>query len=56
MKKITVMLIVLMFVGIGFLSGCETEVKDTDGDGYADDIDAFPNDATEWQDNDGDVY
>ena len=27
---------------------------DTDGDGVADDVDAFPNDPTEWDDSDGD--
>ncbi len=29
-------------------------VLDADNDGYADDVDAFPNDATEWLDSDGD--
>jgi hypothetical protein len=32
-------------------SGC---VQDADGDGLADDIDAFPNDASQWSDLDGD--
>ena len=31
-------------------------VTDTDGDGYPDDEDAFPNDATEWADSDGDGH
>ncbi len=31
-----------------------TGTTDTDGDGYADDIDAFPNDASEWADTDAD--
>ena len=29
---------------------------DTDGDGYTDDVDAFPSDPTEWLDTDGDGY
>jgi serine protease len=29
-------------------------VPDSDGDGVADDLDAFPNDPTEWEDSDGD--
>ena len=28
--------------------------EDGDGDGVADSVDAFPNDATEWEDTDGD--
>ena len=30
--------------------------KDTDGDGVADNEDAFPNNASEWRDSDGDTY
>lgn len=30
------------------------EVEDRDGDGIADDFDAFPDDITEWEDTDGD--
>jgi hypothetical protein len=29
---------------------------DTDGDGFIDDIDDFPNDSTQWSDSDGDGY
>jgi len=29
---------------------------DSDGDGYGDTIDAFPNDSAEWRDSDGDGY
>jgi hypothetical protein len=54
MKKIAIMLIVLMVLGTGFLSGCETQAKDTDGDNYPDDTDVFPNDSTEWLDTDND--
>lgn len=56
MKKITVMLIIFMIISMGFLSGCETEAKDTDGDGYPDEEDAFPNDKTEWNDTDDDGF
>ena len=56
MKKIAILLIALMVIGVGFLSGCneETISVDTDGDGYNDDVDAFPNDPIEWIDSDGD--
>lgn len=37
-------------------SSCCTSVPDTDGDGYADDVDEFPLDPTEWNDTDGDGY
>jgi hypothetical protein len=58
MRKIIAMLIVFMVIGIGILSGCTTpnEAKDTDGDGYQDNIDVFPNDATQWADKDYDGY
>jgi hypothetical protein len=36
--------------------GCELSQKDTDGDGYNDDVDDYPNDATQWVDGDGDGY
>ncbi|MFY0656345.1 MAG: collagenase [Neptunomonas phycophila] len=32
----------------------DTDPVDSDGDGYPDDEDAFPNDPTEWEDTDGD--
>ena len=42
------------------LSGCTDNTKETnsdaDGDGYNDEVDAFPNDATEWEDTDNDGY
>ena len=38
------------------LSGCSLAQKDTDGDGYNDDVDAFVSDATQWSDMDGDGY
>jgi hypothetical protein len=37
-------------------NGCALSQKDTDGDGYNDDVDDYPNDATQWVDGDGDGY
>ena len=37
-------------------NGCALSQKDTDSDGYNDDVDAFPTDATQWSDMDGDGY
>jgi hypothetical protein len=55
MKNLKIMLIVFMVINLGFLSGCVEEGgKDTDGDGYNDDEDAFPNDPSEWKDTDND--
>lgn len=60
MKKPIILLIALMVISVGFLSGCteedKTEMIDTDDDGYNDDVDAFPNDPTEWKDSDNDNY
>ena len=36
--------------------GCSASQRDTDGDGYMDDVDAFVNDSTQWSDADGDGY
>jgi hypothetical protein len=64
-KKGIAILIILLLIMIS-LSGCTSEDnnntekentstgKDTDGDGYNDNVDAFPNDPTEWIDSDGD--
>lgn len=54
-KKLVVGGIVILLISVG-LSGCTEEAKDIDGDGFPDDEDAFPNDATEWLDSDGDGY
>jgi len=68
MRKIAILIIISMVIGAGFLSGCtnpnqsgennqqggNTGPKDTDGDGYNDDVDAFPNDSSEWKDSDND--
>jgi len=59
-KKIIMLGIVVLFICTG-LSGCTEEEPnpsqiDTDGDGYNDYIDEFPNDPTEWEDSDGDGY
>lgn len=62
MKRNMILIIALILGSILFLSGCqedtsnEVETKDTDGDGYNDDVDAFPNDGTEWVDSDGDGF
>jgi len=60
MKKEMIVIIVttVMSIFIIGLSGCtkQTEVADTDGDGYKDNIDAFPDDSTEWEDTDNDGY
>ena len=37
-------------------NGCADSQRDTDGDGYTDDIDDFVNDSTQWNDADGDGY
>ena len=36
--------------------GCAATQRDTDGDGYNDAVDAFPLDATQWLDSDGDGF
>lgn len=53
------MIIVSFSLLITIFAGCISQKQteqavDTDGDGYADDVDAFPNDPTEWKDSDGD--
>ena len=37
-------------------NGCAASQRDTDGDGYTDDVDDFINDPTQWSDFDGDGY
>ncbi len=37
-------------------NGCAASQRDTDGDGYTDDVDDFVNDSTQWNDFDGDGY
>lgn len=54
-KQLVILGIVTILISVG-LSGCETEAKDTDGDGFPDEEDAFPNDITEWVDTDLDDY
>jgi hypothetical protein len=36
--------------------GCADSQKDSDGDGYTDDIDAFPFESSQWEDADGDGF
>lgn len=51
--KLIIIGITLILASIS-LSGCLE--ADTDGDGYNDKIDVFPNDPTEWFDSDNDSY
>jgi hypothetical protein len=37
-------------------NGCAASQRDTDGDGFNDDVDVFPFDSTQWADTDGDGY
>jgi hypothetical protein len=59
-RKIVVVLIGFGIITLGLMSGCtekkpvNNQVKDTDGDGYNDTVDAFPSNSTEWVDSDGD--
>jgi len=50
-------IIVVLLISIAF-AGCLNggEAKDTDGDGYNDNSDDFPNDPNEWLDTDGDGF
>jgi hypothetical protein len=57
MNNMGILLIAFMLISIVFLSGCiENEPKhlDSDGDGYIDDFDDFPNNSSEWLDTDFD--
>jgi hypothetical protein len=62
MKKIRIMLITIIVISIGVLSGCEEQENgtistiDTDNDGYNDNVDAFPNNASEHSDTDKDGW
>ncbi len=59
-RKIVVILVGIILVSLCFMSGCTEKPAsnaneiDTDGDGFFDSLDAFPNDRTDWQDTDGD--
>jgi hypothetical protein len=58
-KKIPIIMIVLIMIISGVMSGCTDSVPsitttDTDKDGYPDNTDAFPNDPLEWLDSDKD--
>ena len=53
-KIITIGLTLILVLG---LSGCvDEEITDTDGDGYNDDVDMFPDNPDEWDDTDEDGY
>lgn len=52
LKKIILKPIIISFLLISVITGCIG--TDTDGDGYNDDVDVFPNDENEWKDSDND--
>jgi hypothetical protein len=60
MHKSGIIFIGFCVITLGLMGGCtekkqeNTVVSDSDGDGYNDSIDAFPDNSTEWKDSDGD--
>ena len=60
MKQLMVLLIGVVVISSGLLSGCSEKkpaqmvVPDSDGDGHNDSVDAFPHNSSEWRDSDGD--
>jgi len=54
MKKIAALGLAVLLILVVGLNGCLEGSNDSDGDGYNDDVDAFPNDSTEWIDSDSD--
>ncbi|MCK4366235.1 MAG: hypothetical protein KAW45_09290 [Thermoplasmatales archaeon] len=55
MRKCLLVIGLTLMLSILVLSGCiHEETKDTDGDGYNDDVDYFPKNANEWSDSDED--
>ena len=55
--RVKIFILIIAMIIATAISGCleEDEVKkDSDGDGYWDSEDAFPDDPMEWKDNDGD--
>ena len=52
-------IIVILIFGAALLSGCTNpteQITDSDGDGYNDSVDVFPNDPAEWLDTDNDGH
>jgi hypothetical protein len=47
-------IVVISVIFIGWLANPQSPTNDLDGDGYANNIDAFPNDISEWKDSDSD--
>jgi hypothetical protein len=47
-------IVVTSVIFIGWLANPQSPYNDLDGDGYANNIDAFPNDSSEWKDSDSD--
>ncbi len=61
MHKKTLFLLFITIILTTSLSGCTDQkptptIIDTDGDGYTDDVDAFPSNSNEWNDTDNDGY
>ena len=56
MSSLKVFFLVGFLLSVSFTGCLDTsdEIKDTDGDGYLDNVDVFPSEPTEWSDLDGD--
>ena len=55
-KKFIIVVGISLILAMGLCGCVDEEVEDTDGDGYNNDVDLFPDDSTEWEDTDNDGY